>query len=69
MDSPVLIVEAPLLDDESTKNVYAFLQNLTLAFESHYYPQLVRGCRTNNTDHVIDDAQGDQPFIDDDPPF
>ena len=65
MDNPVLIVEAPILNDEAAKIVYAFLQNLVLAFESHYYPQLGRDCRSHESAPPVDDLQANQKFIDD----
>ena len=53
MDKPVIIIEAPELNDEAVTSVYQFLQDLVLAFESHYYLQLVRHghhCCTPNSD-------------------
>lgn len=73
MDNPVLIVEAPILHDESVSNVYEFLQNLMLAFESHYYVQLVRHAHSVNqpscNDYQSNDTQGDQRSFDDEIPF
>lgn len=68
MDNPVLMIDAPILDDESAANVYQFLQDLTLAFESQYYNQLKRFNKNNNVDWH-DDKQGEQLFFDDDVPF
>ena len=42
MDRPVLIIEAPELDDKALMSLQTFLHELTLAFESHYYTQLQR---------------------------
>jgi hypothetical protein len=42
MDKPVLLIEAPELDDKEAASAYCFLQELLLGFESHYYPQLRR---------------------------
>ena len=68
VDNPVLMIDAPILDDESAANVYQFLQDLTLAFESQYYNQLKRFNKNNNVDWH-DDKQGEQLFFDDDVPF
>ncbi len=40
MDKPVLIIQAPELNDESVVGIYIFLQELIMAFESHYFQQL-----------------------------
>lgn len=64
MDSPVLIVEAPILDDESAANAYEFLQNLMLAFDAHYYPQLQRHFLAVNQPNRH--KQADQCSFDDD---
>ena len=42
MDKPVLIIDAPELNDEAVASVQGFLQELMLAFESHYYHRLQR---------------------------
>ena len=42
MDKSVLIVEMPTLSDEAVTGIYDFLQEITLAFESHYLHQLRR---------------------------
>ena len=68
MDNVTLIIDAPILDDESAANVYQFLQDLTLAFESHYYKQLVRHSR-NQEPNCYDNEPGEQPFFDDEIPF
>ena len=68
MDKPMLIVEVPVLDDQSATYVYQFLQDLTLAFESCYYKQLVRYRRNCECDYD-QDMQDGQPFFDDEIPF
>lgn len=40
MDKPVIIIEAPELDDRGVANVRAFLYEILLAFDSHYYHRL-----------------------------
>jgi hypothetical protein len=42
VDKPVLIVEMPELSDEAVMGIYNFLQDITLAFESHYLHRLRR---------------------------
>jgi hypothetical protein len=42
MDKSVLIVEMPELSDEAVMSIYDFLQEITLAFESHYLHRLRR---------------------------
>jgi hypothetical protein len=37
MDKPVLIIEAPELDDDAADRVLDFLQELINAFDVHYY--------------------------------
>ena len=41
MNNPVIIVDAPKLTTEGAKEVYAFLSELLLAFEAHYYQKLI----------------------------
>jgi hypothetical protein len=63
VDNPVLIVEAPILDDESISKIYEFLQNLTFAFDAHYYKQLRRYDRSKDSldgPAFLRDIQGDQ---------
>lgn len=40
MDNPVIIIDAPELNDEGVANVMAFLHEIVLAFESHYMHRL-----------------------------
>lgn len=42
MDKPVLIIEAPELDDEAATTVLDFLQDILNAFDSHVYYQRQR---------------------------
>lgn len=72
MDKPVLIIEAPELDDDGAASVYHFLQELVLAFESHYYAQLVRQERNRQVpdpDWQSDqnDEEREEPFNDEIP--
>ena len=72
MDNPVLIIEAPILDDESVVKIYDFLQNLIFAFDAHYYVQLQRYSRKVNQPDgpdYLNDIQGDHGFYDDEIPF
>lgn len=72
VDNPVLIIDAPILDDESIAKVYEFLQNLTFAFDAHYYNQLRRCSRTktqSDSHTYLNDIQGDQRSLDDEIPF
>ena len=39
-DRPVIIIDAPELNDEAVANVRAFLCEILLAFESHYLHRL-----------------------------
>lgn len=72
MDNPVLTIEAPILDDESAAHVHQFLQDLTLAFESCYYKQLVRhnrNCEPDCDNDRVNNIPVDQSFFDDEDPF
>lgn len=40
MDNPVIIIDAPELNDEGVANVRDFLHEIILAFESHYMHRL-----------------------------
>jgi hypothetical protein len=42
MDKPVILIEAPELDDEGVANVRAFLHEIALSFELHYRHRLLR---------------------------
>jgi hypothetical protein len=42
MDKPVIIIEAPELNDEGVANVRAFLQEIIFSFESHYRRRLLK---------------------------
>jgi len=69
VDNPVLIVEAPILDDESITKIYEFLQNLTFAFNAHYYKQLRRYDRSKDSPDGPDflhGIQGDQRSLNED---
>lgn len=59
------ILHWPILDDESTAQIYELLQDLMRAFESHYGAQL----NAYYCDIYADDTQGDQRFFDDEIPF
>ena len=37
MDNPVLMVEAPILDDESAMLAHQFLTDLALTYEAYHY--------------------------------
>lgn len=50
MDKPIFMIEAPILDPDSATNVYQFLQDLILAFETHYYKQLKYYSQNNNVE-------------------
>jgi hypothetical protein len=76
VDNPVLVVEAPILNDETAVKVFRFLQRLADTFEVNYYTQLERYYRKNNdfyyvsrSDHHINEAHGDQRVFDDEIPF
>lgn len=76
MDNPMLVVEAPNLDDETAVKVLGFLQRLTDTFEANYYTQLERYYRKYNDLHYarssdpgIDETTGDQRGFDDEIPF
>ena len=76
MDNPVLVVEAPILDDETAVKVFRFLQRLTDTFEANYYAQLEKYYRkyndfyyTSRSDKHINEAYGDQRGFDDEIPF
>lgn len=60
MDHPVLIIEAPELDDASIAKLHDFIHELLMAFEEHYYHQLRRRVCSekvceNNLDHLHED--------------
>lgn len=40
MDKPVLIIDAPDLNDEAVASMQAFLLEILLAFRSHYHHRL-----------------------------
>lgn len=65
MDKPIFMIEAPILDPDSATNVYQFLQDLILAFETHYYNQLRCYSQNNN----VEEERVEKPFFDDDMPF
>ena len=76
MDNPALVIEAPILDDESINKVYEFLQNLTFAFDAHYYYQLRRYSRAKESpdcpDYLLslqDDQRSFEYFFSDEIPF
>jgi hypothetical protein len=76
VDNPVLVVEAPILDDETAVKVFRFLQRLTDTFEANYYTQMERYYRkyndfnyTSHSDNHINEAYGDQRGFDDEIPF
>ena len=76
MDNPMLVVEAPILDDETAVKVFRFLQRLTDTFEANYYTQLERHYRkykdfyySSRCDKYINEAYGDQRVFDDDTTF
>ena len=50
MDKPVIIIEVPTLTDEAVVGIQEFLQELTLAFEAHYFSQLQRHYRNLQLD-------------------
>lgn len=62
MDRPVLIIEAPELDEKTANSVQNFLHELVLAFESHYCLQL-RGKRSSSCSLDFDPTVGiEDPF-------
>lgn len=65
MDKPIFMIEAPILDPDSATNSYQFLQDLILAFETHYYHQL----KDYRKRHNVKDELLEKPFLDDDMPF
>lgn len=67
MDKPILIVEAPELDDDAAARVYEFLQDLVLGFEAHYYTQLVRRERNRQVPDLQSNENDDEPFNDEIP--
>ena len=76
MDNPVLVVEAPDLDDETAVKVFGFLQRLADTFEANYYTQMKRYYQKYNNLHYakisgqdIDEVCGDQRGFDDEIPF
>jgi hypothetical protein len=71
MDNPVFMIEARVLDNESATQIHLFLQDLTLAFKSCYYKQLLRQPRNKDPDDLgcYKDGQGDQEILDDEIPF
>lgn len=76
LDNPMLVVEAPTLDDETAVKVYGFLQRLADTFEANYYAQMERYYKKYNDFHYAktsdqDDngPRGDQRGFDDEPPF
>ena len=63
MEQPVLIIDAPDLNDETVLYVHHFLNEVTRAFEAHYYQQLKQSCRQPLTSPVMDDPPDDgMPF-------
>lgn len=62
MDSAVIIVKLPELDDKAIAGVQDFLHELLLAFESHYYQQLkcMQQPASNNNENII--IEGENPF-------
>ena len=76
VDNPVLVVEAPILDDETAVKVFGFLQRLTDTFEANYYTQMERYYQKYNNLHYasrsdkhINETHGDQRVFDDEIPF
>ncbi|OGT44748.1 MAG: hypothetical protein A3E82_01125 [Gammaproteobacteria bacterium RIFCSPHIGHO2_12_FULL_38_11] len=76
MDNPMLVIEAPNLDDETAVKVFGFLQRLADTFEANYYTQMERYYRKYNNLHYahssnehINEASGDQRGFDDEIPF
>lgn len=61
MDSAVIIVKLPELDDKAIAGMQDFLHELLLAFEAHYYQQLkrMRQPASNNENIIIN---GENPF-------
>lgn len=53
MDQPVLIVNAPELDDASAEKIVEFLYNFLGVFENHYYPQLLRHARQQEKEKLM----------------
>lgn len=59
MDKPVIIIEAPELNDQGVAHVRAFLHEIILAFESHYYHRLRRyHCRLPLPDELKKEEVG-----------
>lgn len=65
MDNSKLILQLPILDDDSTAEIYEFLQDCMRVFESHYGSQL----NVYYSEEYSHDLQGDQRVFDDKIPF
>lgn len=62
MDRPVIIIDAPDLNDNAVKSMQIFLHELIMAFESHYYHQLKQQDMEWRTETSV-------PLTDDQVPF
>lgn len=62
MDRPVIIIDAPELDDKTTVCVQNFLHELLLAFEGHYLHQLKRAHQHANVRVNIPGFNDEDPF-------
>jgi hypothetical protein len=76
VDNPILVVEAPILDDETAVKVFGFLQRLTDTFEANYYAQIERYYKKYNglhyartSDSDMNEPSGDQRGFDDEISF
>lgn len=76
LDNPMLVVEAPTLDDETAVKVYGFLQRLADTFEANYYTQMERYYKKYNeqnyarcSDQDVNEEYSDQRGFDDEIPF
>jgi hypothetical protein len=56
MDKPVLMFEAPLLNDETAAKVQEFLYALMDVIDEHYYPQITRHYRSKARCEYCDDV-------------
>jgi hypothetical protein len=55
VDKQVLIIEMPELNDAAVAQLHDFLQELTNAFEVHYFHSLQRYDRKSSLDDNIED--------------
>ena len=56
MDNPVLIIEAPKLNDESAASIQEFLHALMSAIDAHYYQQITRHYRNKTRCSYCEDV-------------